>query len=204
MTEPALRKASEFDEPDVGTLTWDATHNSGVLSVSDDGLTVEWGPRKPVYEGHYPPVWVPIRTEAHLHSATFSWDFVVEDMMNAQIGVGFMLQWDRGLDWGFFGYLGAGSTAWAYDPSTGDVVTQTKSIAGGLPTFGDGRTGVVAVRLELPRTDPGRGIFIVNGVEAPPVELPAAAVVVPAACLLREGQRVRLSKLARLQLSPSS
>jgi len=125
------------------------------------------------------------------------WDFLVEEMARAQIGVGFMLQWDRGLDWGFYGYLGAGMTAWAYDPSTGDVVTRTESVAGGLPTFADGRRGVVSVRLELPRIAPGRGIFIVDRLEAPPIELPTGAVVVPAACLLRESQRVRLGNLSQ-------
>jgi hypothetical protein len=138
---------------------------------------------------------VPIRSEAHLHSGVFLWDFVVEEMAGAQIGLGFMLQWDAGLDWGFYGYLGAGRTAWSYDPSTGDVVTRTNSIAGGLPRFADGRRGVVSVRLELSRTEAGRGTFIVDGIEAPPIELPIGAVVVPAACLLREGQRVSLGKL---------
>jgi hypothetical protein len=81
-------------------------------------------------------------TELKLHSATFQLDFVVEDMKNAQIGVGFMLLWDVGPDWGFFGYLGSSPTASAYDPFTGDVVTSTRSIEAGLPKFGDGRTGV--------------------------------------------------------------
>jgi hypothetical protein len=198
MSEPRLCIATEFDEENVGSLTWDASHNSDCLSVSTDRLSVEWGPRKATYEGIYPPSWVPICSEAHLHSGTFCWDFIVEEMAKRQIGVGFMLQWDQGLDWGFFGYLGAGETAWAYDPSTGDVVTGTVSIAGGLPTFADMRSGVVSVRLELPRDGVGRGVFLVNGTEAPPIELPRGAVVVPAACLLEEGQRVRLGKLSRI------
>lgn len=77
MSEPTLRKASEFGELDIGTLTWDATHNADILSVSADRLTIEWGPRKPVYKGAYPPAWVPVKTEAHLHSAIFSWDLMV-------------------------------------------------------------------------------------------------------------------------------
>src|SRR5262249_48927334 len=109
----------------------------------------------------------------------------------------FMLQWDQGLDWGFFGYLGAGVTAWAYDPSTGDVVTGTKSIAGGLPKFLDAGRGIVSVRLELPRTQAGSGTFIVDGVPSPAIALPEGAVVVPAACLLREGQQIRLGALSR-------
>jgi hypothetical protein len=197
MSEPTLRRAFDFDERDVGTLTWDASHNADLLTVSGDGLTVSWGPPKPTYKDQFPPAWVPIRSEAHLHSGTFEWDFVVEEMASAQIGVGFMLLWDQGLDWGFYGYLGAGPTAWSYDPSTGDVVTRTESIAGGLPKFADGRRGTVAVRLELPRTGPGRGTFIVDRTSAPPIELPRGAVVVPAACFLRESQRVRLGKLSR-------
>jgi hypothetical protein len=125
-------------------------------------------------------------------------------MADGQIGVGFLLQFDRGLDWGFFGYLGAGVAAWAYDPSTGDVVTGTASIAGGLPTFADRRSGVVSVRLELPRNLPGKGIFIVAGVEAPRIELPEGAVIVPAACLLREGQRVRLGMLSRTAITQTT
>jgi hypothetical protein len=197
MAEAKLRKAMELEERDLGTLTWDTRCNPDTLTFSDDRLSVMWGPRKPAYEGAYPPAWVPVESEAHLHGGIFTWDFLVEEMAEAQIGLGFMLLWDQGLDWGFYGYLGAGKTAWSYDPSTGDVVTRTKSVAGGLPTFADGRHGVVSVRLELPRTEPGIGIFIVDHIEAPPIELPVGAVVVPAACLLREGQRVRLGNLHR-------
>lgn len=46
MAEPRLRNASEYDERDIGSLTWDASHNSEILTVSDDRLTVEWGRRK--------------------------------------------------------------------------------------------------------------------------------------------------------------
>lgn len=34
------------------------------------------------------------------------WDFEVSGLAGRQIGVGFMLDWDIGPDWGFFGYLG--------------------------------------------------------------------------------------------------
>jgi hypothetical protein len=201
MTEPVLRRAAEFAEEHIGSLTWDPTYKPDILSVAADRRCVEWGPRKDTYEGLYPPAWVPIRSEAHLHSGLFTWDFIVDELARDQIGVGFMLQWDQGLDWGFFGYLGAGTTAWAYDPSTGDVVTGTRSIAGGLPAFGDTGHGVVSVRLELPRTRAGAGTFIVDGTSSPPIPLPAGAVVVPAACLLCEGQRVRLGDLSRTPIS---
>jgi hypothetical protein len=129
----------------------------------------------------------------HLHSGTFRLDFGVGEMAGGQIGVGFMLLWNVGPDWGFFGYLGASPTAWAYDPSTGDVVCNTKSIQGGLPKFSNGRAGLVSVRLELPRRDEGLGSFVVDGMETRRIPLPVGAVVLPAACLLRESQRVTLS-----------
>jgi len=78
MSEPILRKASELDERDIGSLTWDATHNPELLSFSADRLSVTWGPRKPAYQGAYPPAWVPIRSEGRLHSGIFMWDFLVE------------------------------------------------------------------------------------------------------------------------------
>jgi hypothetical protein len=128
-----------------------------------------------------------------LHSGTFRLDFIVDEMASSQIGLGFLLGYEGGLlDWGFFGYLGAGRAAWAYDPSTGDVVNDTKSIEGGLPKFEDGRTGVVSMELELPRDGAGTGRFRVQGQASRPIALPSGAVVVPAACLLKEGQRVTL------------
>ncbi len=99
--------------------------------------------------------------------------------------------------YGFYGYLGASPSAWSYDPSTGDVVCATRSISGGLPVFADGRRGVVSVDLDLPRNGPGRGAFLVNGTPTPAVALPEGAVVLPAACLLREAQRVTLDRFTR-------
>jgi len=197
-TEPELLSAVDLIESNIGVCEWNRLHNSDLLTVSDDGQTIGWESRKPTYAGkHYPPAWVQASTELKLHSATFQLDFVVEDMKNAQIGVGFMLLWDVGPDWGFFGYLGSSPTAWAYDPFTGDVVTSTRSIEAGLPKFGDGRTGVVSIELQLPRNDRGAARFLVNGVESRTIELPKGAVVLPAACLLKEGQRVRLARFEK-------
>lgn len=197
-SEPALLKASDLSESDIGSFEWDPTHNSHILTVSNNGKTIEWGPRKPEYTGKlYPPAWVPATTLAHLHSGEFRWDFVVEEMASCQIGIGFMLLWDIGPDWGFFGYLGASPSAWAYDPSTGDVVRNTRSIEGDLPKFADRRTGIVSVRLELPRFGEGTGRFRVNGVDTKGIHLPEGAVVLPAACLLRETQRVTLARFER-------
>jgi hypothetical protein len=122
---------------------------------------------------------VPAITRLVLHSGSFRWDFVVEEMADAQIGIGFLLLWDVGPDRGFFGYLGASSTAWSYDPSTGDVVTRTASIEGGLPRFADRRTGRVSVELETPRHGAGRGRFVVDGTASRWIGLSDGAVVAP-------------------------
>jgi hypothetical protein len=95
--------------------------------------------------------------------------------------------------WGFFGYLGSSPSAWAYDPSTGDVVYNTKSIQGGLPKITDGSAGVVTVRLDLPRDAAGTGGFSMNGTDSHPIRLPEGSVVLPAACFLKESQKVSLA-----------
>lgn len=191
---PQLLHAHKLPQGDVGDYTWDPTHNADLLTVSNSGKTLERGPRKPSYTGvHYSPAWVPAKTLLLLHSGSFRLDFVVDEMASRQIGLGFLLAYEGGLlDWGFFGYLGAGCAAWAYDPSTGDVVNETKSIEGGLPKFDDGRTGIVTLEFELPREGAGTGSFRVQGQASRPIALPSGAVVVPAACLLKESQRVTL------------
>ena len=194
--EPTLVKATAFAEGERGSFEWDASHNADLLTVSNAGLTIEWGPRKPQYIGKvYPPAWVPASTRARLHSGRFRWDFVIDEMAGAQIGIGFMLLWDIGPDWGFFGYLGSSTSAWAYDPSTGDVVYATESIQGGLPNVSDGRSGVVSVRLQLPRDAAGTAWFSMNGTESRPIALPEGSVVLPAACFLKESQKVSLASL---------
>lgn len=193
---PARLLATNLATSDIGELAWDTTHNPEMLAF--DGPTVSWRRPEQPAEG-YPPAWVPASTRARLHSGTFRWDFVISDMQQAQIGVGFMLVFEEGVDWGFFGYLGAGHFAWSYDPSTGDVVNATESIAGGLPTFADGENGTVTVEAELPRTGPGVARFIVNGRRSPDIALPESAVIMPAACLLHEAQRVRLGPLTRTE-----
>ena len=115
-------------------------------------------------------------------------------MAAAQLGVGFLLVFEGGLlDWGFYGYLGAGVFAWAYNPSTGDVVSQTKSIQGGLPKFLNCSSGIVTLGLSLPRHAPGAAFFSVQGVQSREIPLPTGAVAKPAACLLSESQVVRLA-----------
>lgn len=194
---PSLLKAVAFADDDIGTIKWNAEHNGDLLSVTNNGQTIEW---KPLQRGgdELSPAWVPASTCLHLHSGRFRWDFIVDEMASRPIGIGFMLLWDVGPDWGFFGYLGASPTAWSYDPSTGDVVSATESIQGGLPKLKNGRTGVVSVELEVPRNTKGQGKFIVEGVETLPIRLPAGSVVLPAACLLKESQRITLASFSRL------
>lgn len=192
--EPTLLKATNLAVTDRGVFEWDFNHNADLLTVSNSGRTIEWGPRKPQYQGKfYPPAWVPASTRSYLHSGRFQWDFVVEEMACAQIGIGFMLLWDIGPDWGFFGYLGSSSSAWAYDPSTGDVVYNTESIQGKLPKFVDGHTGVVTVHLDLPRDAEGTARFSIRGTDTQPIRLPESSVVLAAACFLKETQKITLA-----------
>jgi hypothetical protein len=192
--DPELLKATAFAPTDWGAFEWDADHNADILTVSNGGRTIEWGPRKPEYLGkHYPPAWVPASTHAHLHSGRFRWDFVIDELAGAQLGIGFMLLWDIGPDWGFFGYLGSSTTAWSYDPSTGDVVYNTASIQDELPKSRDGHSGVVSLRLELPRDSAGTAWFSMQGTESRLIALPEGSVVLPEACFLRESQKVSLA-----------
>jgi len=193
--EPALLKAASFDVADIGSCDWDQEHKSDLLVVSDDGRTMQWG--RGSGKGRLPPAWVGAMTRLHLHSGNYRWDFVVRSMGKAQIGIGFMLLWNLGPDWGFFGYLGSSSTAFAYDPSTGDVVCNTASIEGGLPRFSDGESGVVSVHLDLPRLGGGSARFLVDDKYSRSIELPVGAVVLPAACFLKEGQTVTLAGFHR-------
>ena len=194
--EPSLLKATAFAKNDIGTLAWNTEHNSELLLFSNENRTVEW--KTSEQDGdQVTPVWIPASTRLYLHSGQFQWDFVIEEMASGQIGIGFMLLWDVGPDWGFFGYLGASSTAWSYDPSTGDVVTATESIQGGLPKFENGRSGIVTVQLDIPRKDKGEGKFKIGDIESKPIILPEGAVILPASCLLKEGQRVTLANFKR-------
>jgi hypothetical protein len=135
-----------------------------------------------------------------LHSGQFSLDFQVDEMAERQIAVGFMIQLTDGVnvgsDWGFFGYLGSSISAWAYDPSTGDVVNATESIEGGLPKFENGHNGTVRMHVAVPRQEAGSVKFTVDGVESKPISLPVGAVVLPAASLLKAGQRITLTNFA--------
>ena len=82
---------------------------------------------------------------------------------------------------------------WHNGPSTGDVVHNTRSIQGGLPKSRDGHSLVVSIRLELSRDSACTAWFSVEGVESRSIALPKGSAVLPAACFLRESQRVSLA-----------
>jgi hypothetical protein len=195
--QPQLLQAKDFDGNDIGQLAWDEEKNSDYLRISNDGLTVEWD-SDAVSKDKYDPSWIPSSTRLQLHSGRFTWDFAIENMGEGQIGVGFLLIWDQGVDWGFYGYLGAGQAAWSYDPSTGDVVNATESIQGGLPFFENKESGVVSMDMVLPREGEGYATFSVNGVTSDRIALPAGSLVLPAACFLKKGQKITLRNFKRL------
>ena len=85
----------------------------------------------------------------------------------------------------------------AIDRPESEVGSQTASIEGGLPRFADRRTGRVSVERERPRQAAGRGRFVVDGTASCWIGLSEGAVVLSAACLLQETQRVPLSQLER-------
>jgi hypothetical protein len=158
------------------------------IKFSNNDCTVEWTEPSEV-------VWIPVETEAKLHSGKWSLEFYVESMQDRQIGLGFLLDWNVGPDWGFFGYLGSSSSAWSYDPSTGDIVTNTNSIHGNLPKFTE-NSGVIGLELDLPSDNIGKFTFIVDGVRTSTKQLPnSGAVAIPAVCLLSIGQKVTIRNL---------
>lgn len=188
---PTLRSAQQIPEGELGVFAWDCTLNTGDLEYTESARRALWKQRVPGGVG--PRLWVPAQSLARLHSGEFGWEFHIQGMGGAQIGVGAMLDWSIGPDWGFYGYLGSSTSAWAYDPSTGDIVCDTRSIEGGLPVL-DGQ-GVVTVKASLPRDEPGTLRFQIDGKSSRPVQLPPGSVLVPAACFLEVGQSVTLANL---------
>jgi len=158
--------------------------------VTDDAMTsMRWAS---LGKMKLTPAWMPVSCEPNLHSGVFRVKFNIEDMGDGQLGVGFGLAWNVGIDWGFFGYLGASQSAWSYDPSSGDVVNDKESIAAGLPRFESG-SGLVQLNLTLPRFAPGQASFTINDVETPTIALPEGAVITPAVCFLKLRQKIDIS-----------
>ena len=197
--EPYLLNSSTFsseEKNDFGEFRFanDRGEDSS-LQLTNNDCTVEWA-RPPQL------AWVRVPTKTKLHSGKWSLEFHVESMRERQIGVGFLLDWNIGPDWGFFGYLGSSNSAWSYDPSTGDIVSGTESVHGHLPKFTND-SGVIGLEVDLPANEKGKFTFIVDGVRTPTKELPnSGAVVIPAVCLLSIGQKVTIKNL--VQFNPNS
>ena len=166
-------------------LRWDRRNTQEPVTISSDGLTLSW-------ETDEQFAWLGSQTTGRLSSGLFTWDFRIDSIAQRQIGVGIMLDPP---DWGFFGYLGAGKNAWAYDAFEGAIVTETEAIHKGLPTIRD--SGTVSVWLDLKTKN--EFVFIVDGVETPTIRLPAGAVAIPAACLFKRGQVVTLANFRRVE-----
>ncbi len=166
-------------------LRWDRRCTQVPLKISDDGLTLSW-------ETDETFAWLGSQTTGRLSGGLFTWDFQIDSIAQRQIGVGIMVDPP---DWGFFGYLGAGKNAWAYDAFEGAIVTETEAIHKGLPAIRD--RGTVSVRLDLKTRN--ELVFIVDGAQTPAIGLPASAVVIPAACLLKHGQVVTLANFRRVE-----
>jgi hypothetical protein len=192
--EPYLLNSSNFSpeqKNDFGEFRFVTNLGSdSSVNFSNNDCTVEWAKPPKI-------AWIPVQTKSKLHSGKWSLEFYVESMQHRQIGVGFLLDWSIGPEWGFFGYLGSSSSAWSYDPSTGDIVSHTDSVHSNLPKF-TGDSGVIGLELDLPPNEKGKFTFIVDGVRTPTKELPAGAVAVPAVCLLAIGQKVTIRNLVRL------
>jgi hypothetical protein len=147
-----------------------------------------------------PPCWLPVLTTPLLHSGTFTVALHVDSMQDKQIGVGFYLAQalPHRVDFGFFGYLGSSNTSWSYDPTSGDIVTATRSIRGNLPTFKNKSSGTIRMHFTLAREQRGSMQFEIDGqLIAHSIELPFGAVVVPACCLLGIYQRVTITECIR-------
>ena len=196
--EPKLVHATAFDIGDLGLLTWDPDKKSDLCILSNNNLTAEWGfTKKTKKKDKYKPVWIPVQSKLRLHSGKFQLDFIIDELAKYQLGIGFMMLWNTGPDWGFFGYLGSSSTAFAYDPFTGDVVNNTKSIQGGLPNFKAKNRGIVTLSVNLPRTAKGSAKFIINNISTREIVLPEGTVIMPAACFLKAKQKVSLSNFEK-------
>lgn len=50
--------ASKYEQIDISDVLWDTDHNSDRLTVSGEGLTIEWDENKD-NEGESTPCWIP-------------------------------------------------------------------------------------------------------------------------------------------------
>lgn len=169
-------------------LIWDGDSTQEPLRISNEGTRLSWEP--PPETSLQPsssdrPVWLVSQTTGRLTAGHFSWDFFIDSLEQRQMGIGILI---APPDWGFFGYLGAGHNAFAYDPYQGAIVTETVAVYSGLPKI----TSVGTVSIELDLLEQDTCTFIVNGERTPSIPLPPGCTVIPAACLLEPGQCVSL------------
>jgi len=190
-SKPSLLKGTNLP-PIETTDEFSFVSNSAVLQFTNQSKTVQWQQSSSC-------CWIPVPTSSKLYGGKFFVEFTVDHMASRQIGLGFLLDWNVGPDWGFYGYLGSSTTGWSYDPSSGDIVTATESMAGSLPKF-SGQTGTIALNFNLPLDSAGVAEFVIDGVPLSNtlITLPASAVVIPAVCLLKEGQKVSFTKCVKL------
>jgi len=167
------------------TMRWDNENTQSYLTISDDGLTVSW-------DKDFEAAWLSSQTTARLKDDIFKWDFNVQAIADRQIGVGIMTEPPN---WGFYGYLGAGKGAWSYDAYQGAIVTETRAVHSNLPNFS--KNGVVSVILDLKENY--TCTFVVNGQETPSINLPEGCTIIPAACLLKKGQKVRIENFEKVR-----
>lgn len=189
------------DNGDAHIIQYDTKQlNKEYLVVSNNDQTVEWVEKK-TKNNDLDPCWLQIPTLARLKNGKFLVDFKVEEMADAQIGLGFLIERrDRDgsnphFDWGFFGYLGSSMTGVSYDPSTGDVVTDTRSICGGLPKLKNNK-GKITLNLDLSdKSEKCSATFVVDETpcsDMPYIVLPKGVVIMPAVCLLKKTQKVTI------------
>lgn len=191
--QPQLAKAISYKENDIGKVEWNTKHNDDFLIFSNENKTMHWNPKAEN------ATFLPATTSLHLHSWEYLLDFKIEKMWNRQIAVGFMLLWDNWLlDRGLYWYLWAWWSAWAYDPSTGDVVSATQSIQWWLPKFEDWDSWTITIELNIPRDWEWTGRFIVNGIKSWLIRLPIWSVIVPAACLLKKEQKITIENFKKI------
>ena len=189
MTEIKLLSAEELNEGEIGKAEFSTTSNK-ILTITNNNKTIEWQHDKHLKQKFH---WQTIETSLKLHSGIYSIDFQIEKMSHKKIGIGFLLLWNKGVDWGFYGFLGSSSSSFSYDPSVGEIISQSRPIKDNLPKF-EGDSGEISIEFHLPRKGENcSASFRVNGVRTPPITLPHSSVVVPAVCLLNPNQKISIS-----------
>ncbi len=182
VSQTPFKFAGNLPSPEEIEHIWDKENTSSDIKISKDKKTISWETDKYF-------AWQCAESEALLKGKDYQFDFEMKGMSDAQMAVGFLV---NPIDWGFYGYLGAGQNAYAYDPSSGHIVTETRELFSGLTKIKN--SGKVTLRLYLSR-HPQTAVFIVNETESPIITLPDKAEVIPGACLFKKGQSVKITNI---------